>query len=171
VKVDDEIRKSFETIVHIKTQIEEAKRIEELLKNQINEKEESCCKLEAEIVDLRKKVENSNKFLNSSLILDEILESQRSPYDKSGLGYIGEDTHAEANTSKTHEVNTSKKEDNVAKQLLTGENDRPSTGRVEPVRGCLNNPSRLVWTTLTSLTAPLAALRSRKETKEKVDLS
>jgi hypothetical protein len=55
--------------------------------------------------------------------------------------------------------------------LLTGENDRPSTGRVEPVRGCLNNPSRLVWTTLTSLTAPLAALRSRKETKEKVDLS
>jgi hypothetical protein len=39
VKVDDEIRKSFETIVHLKTQIEEAKRIEELLKNQINEKE------------------------------------------------------------------------------------------------------------------------------------
>jgi hypothetical protein len=45
VKVDDEIRKSFETIVHPETQIEEAKRIEELLKNQINEKEESCCKL------------------------------------------------------------------------------------------------------------------------------
>jgi hypothetical protein len=89
VKVDDEIRKRFETIIYLKTQIEEAKRIEELLKNQINEKEESCCKLEAEIVDLRKKVENSNKFLNSSLILDEILESQRSPYDKSGLGYKG----------------------------------------------------------------------------------
>jgi hypothetical protein len=55
--------------------------------------------------------------------------------------------------------------------VLTGETVHPSTGRVEPVRGCLNNPSRLVWTTLTSLTAPLAALRSRKETKEKVDLS
>jgi hypothetical protein len=52
--------------------------------------------------------------------------------------------------------------------LLTGEIVHPSTGRVEPVRGCLNNPSRLVWTTLTSLTAPLAALRSRKETEEKV---
>jgi hypothetical protein len=51
--------------------------------------------------------------------------------------------------------------------MLTGENDRPSTGRVEPVRGCLNNPSRLEWTTLTSLTAPLAALRSPKGTKEK----
>ena len=41
--LDDEISKSFETIVHLKTQIEEVKRIEELLKNQINEKEESCC--------------------------------------------------------------------------------------------------------------------------------
>jgi hypothetical protein len=59
-------------------------------------------------------------------------------------------------------------DDEPAKELFAGENDRPSTGRVEPVRGCLNNPSRLVWTTLTSLTAPVAALRSRKETKERV---
>ena len=55
--------------------------------------------------------------------------------------------------------------------LLMGEIDRPSTGRVEPVRGCLNNPSRLEWTTLTSLTALLAALRSFKKTKERIDLS
>jgi hypothetical protein len=127
MNIDDDISKSFETIIHLKTQIEEAKRIEELLKIQINEKEESCCKLEAEIVDLRKKVEKSNKFLNNPLILDEILEIQRSPYDKSGLGYKGEDTHAEAitskkhevNPSKKHEVNPSKKEDNVAKQPST----------------------------------------------------
>ena len=121
VKVDDEIRKSFEIIVHLKTQIEEAKRVEELLKNQINEKEESCDKLEAEIVDLRKKVEKSNKFLNSSKILDEILESQSSPYDKSGLGYKREATYVEASTSKKHEVNPSlsKDEDNVASQPPT----------------------------------------------------
>jgi hypothetical protein len=31
-----------------------------------------------------------------------------------------------------------------AKALLTDEIDRPSTGRVSPVRGCLNNPSHLV---------------------------
>jgi hypothetical protein len=109
MKVEDEIRKSFKIIVHLKTQIEEDKKIEELLKNQIIEKEESCCKLEAKIVDLRKKVENSNKFLNSSRILDEILEIQRSPCDKSGLGYKGEDTHAEASTSKKHEESPSKK--------------------------------------------------------------
>jgi hypothetical protein len=91
------------------------------LKNQVNEKEESCHKLEAEVVDLRKKVEKSNKFLNSSQILNEILESQRSPNDKSGLGYKGEATHAEASTSNKHEVNPSlsKDEDNVAKQPST----------------------------------------------------
>jgi hypothetical protein len=53
------------------------------------------------------------------------------------------------------------------KIVLTGEIDRPSTERVEPVRGCLNNPSRLEWTTLTSLTTPLAALRSSMKTREK----
>jgi hypothetical protein len=57
---------------------------------------------------------------------------------------------------------------NPGEMVLTGETVHPSTERVEPVRGCLNNPSRLVWTTLTSLTASLAALRSRKETKEKL---
>jgi hypothetical protein len=74
MNVEDENNRSFETIFHLKTQIEESKRIEKLLKIQINEKEDSCCKLEDEIVDLRKKVEKSNKFLNSSRILDEILE-------------------------------------------------------------------------------------------------
>jgi uncharacterized protein YydD (DUF2326 family) len=116
MKVDDEISKSFETIIHLNTQIKEAKRVEELLKDQINKKEESCHKLEDEVVDLRKKVEKSRKFLNSSRILDEILESQRSPCDKLGLGYKGEDTHAEESTSKKHEIIPSKKEDNVAKQ-------------------------------------------------------
>jgi hypothetical protein len=49
------------------------------------------------------------------------LESQRSPNDKSGLGYKGEATHAEASTSKKHEVNPSlsKDEDNVASQPPT----------------------------------------------------
>ena len=84
--------------LHFKTQIEEAKRVEELFKNQVNKKEESCHKQEAKVVDLRKKVENSNKFLNSSQILNEILESQISPNIKSGLGYKREATHAEAST-------------------------------------------------------------------------
>jgi hypothetical protein len=51
--------------------------------------------------------------------LNEILESQRSPNDKSGLGYKKEATHAEASTSKKHEVSPSKDEDNVAKARKT----------------------------------------------------
>jgi hypothetical protein len=31
----------------------------------------------------------------------------------------------------------------ITRVVLTGEIDRPSTRRVDPVRGCLNNPSRL----------------------------
>jgi hypothetical protein len=52
--------------------------------------EESCHNLEEEVV----KVEKSNtqiKFLNNSMTLDEILDSQRSPNDKSGLGYNKEE--------------------------------------------------------------------------------
>jgi hypothetical protein len=91
------------------------------LKNQVNEKEESCHKLEAKFIDLRKKVEKSNKFLNSSTILNEILEIQRSPNDRSGLGYNKEATHAEGSTSKKHEVSPSlsKDKDNVASQPST----------------------------------------------------
>ena len=76
--------------IELKTQLEEAKRIEEVLKDKLNEKEEQCQKLEMEVVGLRKTSENSNacvKFRNSSIILDEILDYQRSPFDKFGIGY------------------------------------------------------------------------------------
>jgi hypothetical protein len=68
--------------------------------------EESCHKMEAEVVNLRKKVEKSNtqiKFLNSSVILDEILDSQRSPNEKSSIGYNKE----EINTPKKSNIGPS----------------------------------------------------------------
>ena len=46
--------------------------------------------LESEVVELRKKADQSEaheKFKIYSSVLDEILESQRSPFDKIGLGY------------------------------------------------------------------------------------
>jgi predicted RNase H-like nuclease (RuvC/YqgF family) len=123
-KVDDEIRKILEVNVNLKTKIEEAKRIEELLKNQVNEKEESCHKLDVQVGDVRKKVEKSKNhinFMNNSKILDEILDSQRSPNDKSDLGYNKEAIHIEASTSKKHEVSSpfSKGGSNVACQPST----------------------------------------------------
>jgi hypothetical protein len=47
------------------------------------------------------------KFMNNSTILDEILDIQRSPNDKSGLGYNKEAIHLEASTSKKYEVSPS----------------------------------------------------------------
>ena len=60
------------------------------MKNQLDEKDKTCQKLEMEVVDLRRKNEKSSayvKFNNSSVILDEILDCQRSHFDKIGLGY------------------------------------------------------------------------------------
>jgi hypothetical protein len=85
---------------------------EEIVRNQLDKKEESCHEMEEEVVNLRKKVENLDtqiKFLNNSMILDEILDSQRSPNDKSGLGYNKE------------EISTPKKCD-AGPSLVKGEN-------------------------------------------------
>jgi hypothetical protein len=85
-----DLKELRERYVNLKIQIEEAKRREEVVRNQLEKKEESYHELEAEVVNLRKNVEKSDtqiKFLNSSLTLDEILDTQRSPYDKTGLGY------------------------------------------------------------------------------------
>jgi hypothetical protein len=80
-------------------------------------------------------VEKSNKFLNISRILDEILESQRPSCDKSGLGYKGEDTHVEASTSKKHEVCPSEKEDNIAKKPSTQGKENFKSTKQEAIFG------------------------------------
>lgn len=82
-EVQEDLR---ETVMNLKVQIEEAKRAEEVLKNQLVEKEGSYLKMEMEIMDLRKNTTH-NKIINSSTILNEILDSQKTSRDKSGLGY------------------------------------------------------------------------------------
>ena len=60
------------------------------MKDQLDEKEKAYQMLEIEVGELRKKVEQleaHEKFKSSSSILDEILECQRSSFDKTGLGY------------------------------------------------------------------------------------
>jgi hypothetical protein len=75
--------------------------------------------------------------------LDKILESQRSSCDKSGLGYKGEDTHAEASTSKKHEVSPSKKEDNVAnKPSIQGKENFKRTKKGRHQEAILGTPKQ-----------------------------
>jgi hypothetical protein len=73
-------------ITKLKVQIEEDKRIEEALKEQLEGKDKIIGNLEAEIVTLRKDIQKKN-MQNSSKFLDNIISSKKSHPDKSKLGY------------------------------------------------------------------------------------
>jgi hypothetical protein len=73
-------------ITILKVQIEEDKRIEEALKEQLEENDKIIGNLEVEIVTLRKDIQKKN-MQNSSKVMDDIINSQKSYLDRSGLGY------------------------------------------------------------------------------------
>ena len=76
--------------MNLKFQLEEARRIEEVVRIQLNKKEENCEELEYEIVSLRKKLKKKtieSKFENSTEIWDDIINCQRYPFIKTGIGY------------------------------------------------------------------------------------
>jgi predicted RNase H-like nuclease (RuvC/YqgF family) len=79
-------RELEQMITKLKVQIEEDKRIEEALKEKLEEKDKIIGNLEAEIVTLRKDIQKKN-MQNSSKVLDDIISSQKSHLDKSRLGY------------------------------------------------------------------------------------
>ena len=61
----------------MKTRLEEAKRIEKILKNQLEEKEKTIQRLEMEVVGPGKKGEKNDafvKFKDSLVVLDKILD-------------------------------------------------------------------------------------------------
>jgi hypothetical protein len=89
-------------ITNLKVQIEEDKRIEEALKEQLEEKDRIIGNLEAEIVTLRKDIQKKN-MQNSSKVLDDIINSQKSHLDKFGLGY---NQTEKGSSSKTTEQET-----------------------------------------------------------------
>ena len=64
--------------------------IEEALKIQLEEKEKIQECLEAEVVSLRKELQEKDshqKFKNNTKTLEDIINSQKTFYDKYGLGY------------------------------------------------------------------------------------
>jgi hypothetical protein len=93
-------------IIKLKVQIEEDKRIEEALKEQLEGKDGIIGNLEAEIVTLRKDIQKKN-MQNSSKVLDDIISSQKSYLDKSGLGY--NQTEKGSSSKTTDSRNKSKK--------------------------------------------------------------
>jgi chromosome segregation ATPase len=83
---EEDTQELEQMITNLKVQIEEDKRIEEALKEQLEEKDMNIGKLEVVIVTLRKHIQKKNTQ-NSSKVLDDIISSQKSHLDKSGLGY------------------------------------------------------------------------------------
>jgi hypothetical protein len=71
-------------ITKLKVQIKEDKRIEEALKEKLEEKEKILGNLEAEVVTLRNDIQKKN-MQNSSKVMDDIISSQKSHLDKSRL--------------------------------------------------------------------------------------
>jgi hypothetical protein len=110
-KLQEELDKKKDTqeleqmITKLKVQIEEDKRIEEALKEQLEGKDKIIGNLEAKIVTLRKDIQKKN-MQNSSKVLDDIINSQKSHLDKSGLGY---NQTEKGSSSKTTEQETNPK--------------------------------------------------------------
>jgi hypothetical protein len=93
-------------ITKFKVQIEEDKRIEEALKEQLEGKDRIIGNLDAEIVTLRKDIQKKNMH-NSSKVPDHIINSQKSNLDKSKLGYNQTENGSSSKTKKAR--NKSKK--------------------------------------------------------------
>jgi hypothetical protein len=108
-------REIEQMITKLKVQIEEDKRIEESLKEKLEEKDKIIGNLEAEVVTLRKDIQKKN-MQNSSKVLDDIISSQKSHLDKSGVGYN--------QTKKGSSSKTTKQETNPKSYAETIKEDR-----------------------------------------------
>lgn len=82
-EVKTELKKVNGTIVSLKQQIKEKKKVDECLKETINQKSKECGKLEQEIMKLNSK----EKVNESNALLDKLLTMQKSHKDKKGLGF------------------------------------------------------------------------------------
>ena len=72
-------------ITNLKVQIEEDKRIEEVLKEQLEQRNMIIGNLQEEIVTLRNDLQEKNMQKKSD-VLDNIINSQKPHHDKSRLG-------------------------------------------------------------------------------------
>jgi hypothetical protein len=72
----------------LKLQEEEYKRIKESLRGKLEERDMTIEGLEVDISTLRKYLKKKDMQPNNTRILDNIINSQRPYYDRTGLAYI-----------------------------------------------------------------------------------
>jgi hypothetical protein len=86
-------------ITNLKVQIEEDKRIEKALKEQLEGRDRIIGNLEAKIVTLKKNLQKKN-IQNSSKVLNDIISSQKPHHDKFGLGYNQTEKRSSSKTTE-----------------------------------------------------------------------
>jgi hypothetical protein len=94
IQFEKDSKKPDEDLVLLKVELEEAKKIEDILKRQLSKKKARCEALEEEVVKTRKEMEKFQALYNQNLSsikasegLATILNQQRNPKLKTGLGY------------------------------------------------------------------------------------
>jgi hypothetical protein len=94
IQFEKDSKEPDEDLALIKVELEEEKKIEEILKQQLSEKKARCEALEQEVVKMRKEMEKFQALYNQNLSsikasegLATILNQQRNPKLKTGLGY------------------------------------------------------------------------------------
>ena len=112
------------TIIELKKQVEEARVIEEALTNKLHDKDRINEELEAEIVSARMQLQKKDIHQDSSKILDEIINRQKSYFDKTGLGYNAS-TYDKGSCSKREELEEKQKSYVEAVKLHKAEDHNP----------------------------------------------
>jgi hypothetical protein len=94
IQFEKDSKEPDEDLVLLKVELEEAKKIEDILKRQLSEKKARCEALEQEVVKTRKEMEKFQALYNQNLSsikasegLATILNQQRNPKLKTSLGY------------------------------------------------------------------------------------
>eukprot|EP00253_Pinus_taeda_P021501 PITA_21501 len=124
VSTIEENEKLLNKIISLKVENEEIRRREDLLEANVKEKGETCEECEAEIVSLRKKLEQIKKGFKSSQILETILKNQKPQHEKSGIGFKGE-TSSTKNSAKSYAnaLSYNPKDESVDEELPVKEID------------------------------------------------
>ena len=123
------------------------------MKNKLKEKEEACEEREAEIVSLRKELEQVKKGWKSFQILETNLKSQKPLHDKSGIGFKGESSSNKDNArSYANILSSNPKEENSSHQtpIANPKNEERVTPRknVDSSHGYYNRYQTLFWVLL-----------------------
>jgi hypothetical protein len=95
IQFEKDSKKPDEDFSLLKVELEEANKIEDILKQQLSEKKARCEALEEEVVKTRKEMDKFKALylqnipsIKASTELNDILRKQRSPLLKTGLGYV-----------------------------------------------------------------------------------